>query len=217
MKSTNTEKAKAAEILLNCGTVIFRPKQPFKFASGVLSPIYVDNRILISYPAQRKKIIKLFLQAIKKFGKFDVLAGTSTAGIPQAAWLAEALKLPMVYVRSAPKEHGKENQVEGHLARGQKVLVVEDTISTGRSSIEVIDGLKKAGAKVIGEVAIYTHGLKAADEAFKKANVKLEVLTDLNQMTQVAKGKGILDDQKVAMILDWAKDPENWGNKMGFE
>lgn len=157
------------------------------------------------------------METIGKFGKFDVLAGTATAGIPHAAWLAQKLNMPMVYVRSAPKEHGKENQVEGHLMRGQKVLVIEDTVSTAKSSMEAINGLKKAGARVVGEIAIYSHGLKTAQNAFKRANIKFEFLTDLYHVTKLAKVMGILDDQKVAMILDWARDPKGWGKKMGFE
>ena len=216
MKSTNTGKL-AAEILLDCGAVTFRPKQPFKFTSGILSPIYVDNRYLISYPGERKKIIKLFRQLIKNFPKFDILAGCATAGIPHAAWLANELNLPMVYVRSAAKEHGKGSQVEGILARGQKVLVIEDTISTGASSIAVISALRKMGADIVGEVAIYTHTFRTAQDNFKKAKVKLETITSLQDVAEAAKSRGLLKQDQVNMILAWAKDPKGWGKKMGFE
>lgn len=219
MKSTNTAKIaeKVARILVDVGCVIFRPRQPFKFDSGILSPVYVDNRLLISSPTQRKKIIKYFIAAIKKIGKFDVIAGTAVAGIPHAAWIAQNLNLPMVYVRAQPKDHGRQNQVEGSIRRGQKVLVVEDMVSTASSSARVIEALRKLGAKVTDVVAIYTHNLKAAGTNFQKMNVKFHNLTDLENVIKVAVVGGFLKQDQVTVILDWARDPKGWGKKMGFE
>src|SRR3989338_2036146 len=148
-----------AAILLDIGAVIFRPRQPFRFDSGILSPVYVDNRLIISDPVSRERIIKNLVSLINKIGKFDTVAGTATAGIPHAAWIAQKLRLPMVYVRSQPKEHGTKNQVEGSIKRGQEVLVVEDMVSTAGSSARVVEALRKLGAKVDHEVAIYTHAL----------------------------------------------------------
>lgn len=219
MKSTSTASIaeEVARILVDVGCVIFRPRQPFKFASGILSPVYVDNRLLVSSPTQRKKIIKYFIAAIKKIGKFDVIAGTAVAGIPHAAWIAQNLNLPMVYVRAQPKDHGRQNQVEGSVRRGQKVLVVEDMVSTAGSSARVIEVLRELGAKVTDVVAIYTHNLKAAGANFQKMNVKFHNLTDLENVAKVAVVEGFLKKDQVTVILDWARDPKGWGKKMGFE
>ncbi|MEK9147069.1 MAG: orotate phosphoribosyltransferase [Patescibacteria group bacterium] len=219
MKSTSTANIaeKVARILVDVGCVIFRPKQPFKFDSGILSPVYVDNRLLISVPRQRKLVIKYLISKIKTIGSFDVIAGTATAGIPHAAWIADNLNLPMVYVRSGPKNHGKGNQVEGRIIRGQKVLVVEDMVSTALSSKRVVEALRRLGAKVTDELAIYTHNLKEADKNFKKMKIKFHVLTDLNNVSQEAAKRGFLKKGQISIIKNWAKDPKGWGKKMGFE
>lgn len=219
MKSTNTgESKKIARILFDIGAVAFSRKRPFKFDSGILSPVYVDNRILISYPKERKIILKALISLIKKdTGSFDVVAGVATAGIPHAAWIAQELNLPMIFVRSKPKEHGKGNQVEGKLKRGQKVLVVEDLISTAGSSVRVIEAIRELGGIVTDEVAIYSHSLKESGENLSKAKVKLHYLTDTATAAQVAKEKGFLDQKQVKTILDWANDPANWAKKLGYE
>ncbi len=219
MKSTNTDSTseEVAKILFEIGSVLFRPKNPFKFDSGILSPVYVDNRLLISSPKYRRVVINHLVKEIRKIGLPDVVAGTATAGIPHAAWIAEKLNLPMVYVRSKPKEHGRGNQVEGSIKKGQRVLVVEDMVSTAGSSAEVIKALRKLGAKVSDEVAIYSHGLKASKANLSKLNVKFHNLTDLESVANVAQKQGFLKDEQVKVILDWAKDPKNWGKKMGFE
>ena len=206
---------KVAEILLDVGSVIFRPGQPFRFDSGILSPVYVDNRLLISIPRERVLIIKYLVDKIKKIGVPDVVAGVATAGITHAAWIAQKLNLPMVYVRAKPKDHGRQNQVEGRVKRGQKVLVVEDMVSTAGSSVEVIRALRKLGAKVDNEIAIYSHQMKEADENFKKMKVKFHCLTDLQIVTQVAKDRGFLSRKQIDTVLEWAKDTKNWGKKMG--
>lgn len=218
MKSTNTDKIadNVASILYDVGGVIFRPKQPFRYDSGILSPVYTDNRLIISHPRQRDQIVNLLIDEIKKIGIPDVVAGTATAGIPHAAFIAQKLKIPMVYVRSEPKSHGRRNQVEGVIKRGQKVIVIEDLISTAGSSIRVIAALRKLGANVSDEVAIFTYRLKESENNFKKAKVKLHALTDLEHSARIAVKKGFLKKDQIQIILDWARDPKGWGKKMGF-
>lgn len=216
MKSTNTA-TKVASILYDVGAVIFRPKQPFRYDSGILSPVYTDNRLIISHPKQREQIVDYLIEEVKTIGIPDVVAGTATAGIPHAAFIAQKLKIPMVYVRAEPKSHGKGNQVEGAIKRGQKVIVVEDLISTAGSSVRVIEALRKLGAIVTDEIAIFTYHLKESEENLKAAKVKLHYLTDLESSAKTAVKKGFLKEDQVQTILDWAKDSRNWGKKMGFE
>lgn len=215
MRSTNTDKA--AKILIDIGSVIFRPNQPFRFDSGILSPVYVDNRLLISVPREREKIIRYLVGEIKKIGMPEVIAGCATAGIPHAAFIAQKLNLPMIYVRSKPKDHGRGNQVEGLLRRGQKVVVIEDTVSTGGSSRNVIEAIHAQGAKVIYILAIYTHGLDEAEKNFKESKVKFYYLCDLQTVAKVAVEKGFLKPEQVDVILGWSHDPKNWGRRMGYE
>src|SRR4030043_594783 len=219
MKSTNIDKVsqKVAKILIDVGCGIFRPQQPFRFDSGILSPVYVDNRLLISVPQEREIIIKYLVDKVKKIGIPDVVAGVATAGITHAAWIAQKLHIPMVYVRAQRKDHGRKNQVEGKIKRGQKVIVVEDMISTAGSSVRVSEALKKLGAQVTNEVAIYTHNLKVADQNFQKCKIKFYPLTNLKEVVNIAVSQGFLKPTQIKIILDWAKDPKNWGKKMGFE
>src|SRR3990167_10640688 len=179
MRSTNTDQSKKiAQILFNIGAVAFSRKYPFRFDSGILSPVYVDNRILISYPKEREIVLKALQLLIKKKAKpFDVVAGVATAGIPHAAWIAQELKLPMIFVHSRPKDHGKGNQVEGKLKRGQRVLVVEDLISTAGSSKRVVVAIRSLGAVVEDEIAIYSHNLQEASKNLKEVGVNLYYLT----------------------------------------
>ncbi|HSX19245.1 MAG TPA: orotate phosphoribosyltransferase [Candidatus Saccharimonadales bacterium] len=216
MKSTNIE-AKVASILYDIGCVLFRPKQPFRYASGILSPVYTDNRLIISHPKQREKIVDFLIEAIKEIGIPDVVAGTATAGIPHAAFIAQKLKIPMVYVRAKPKDHGEGNQVEGAVKRGQKAIVVEDLISTATSSITSAEALRKLGVRVTDVVAIFTYNLKEAEENLKAANLKLHALTNLKAAAEVAVKKGYLKEDQVEMVLDWAKDPRGWAKRMGME
>lgn len=222
MKSTNTVNVdkiatQTASILYDIGAVIFRPKQPFKYDSGILSPVYTDNRLIISYPKQREKIATFLIQEIMRIGVPDVIAGTATAGIPHAAFIAQRLKIPMVYVRSEPKGHGKGNQVEGVIKKGQKVIIIEDLISTAGSSVRVAEALRKQGAKVSNIVAIFTYRLRESEVSLKKSHLTLHVLTDLENSAKVAVKKGFLKKDQVKAILSWSKDPRNWGRKMGFE
>lgn len=219
MQSTNNDKTstKVAEILFDLGAVVFRPRLPFKFDSGILSPVYVDNRLIISSPKYRKIIVNHLVNEIKRIGLPDVIAGTATAGIPHAAWISQRLDLPMIFVRAKPKDHGRGNQVEGVLKRGQKVIVIEDMVSTAGSSARVIEAIRKLGGKVTDEVAIYTHTLKEADQNFHKLKVKFHPLTSLKEVAHIALQKGFLKEEQVQMILEWANDPDNWGKKMGFK
>ncbi len=217
MKSTATDSQKTASILLDIGSVLFSRRQPFKFDSGILSPVYVDNRLLISYPKEREVILGLLIKRIKEIGIPDVVAGVATAGIPHAAFIAQKLNIPMVFVRAKPKDHGRGNQVEGIIKKGQKVLVVEDLISTGGSSARVVEALRNIGAEVTEVLAIYSHNLKEAQENFKKAKVKFSFLTSTQEVAKVAKEKGLLLDGQIETIIEWTKDPKNWGKKMGFE
>ena len=217
MKSINTESFKVSKILFGIGSVIFRTRQPFRYSSGNLSPIYTDNRLIISYPRQRKIIVDLLIARIKKIGIPDAIAGTSTAGIPHAAFIAQKLDLPMVYVRPEPKSHGKGNQIEGKITRGQKAIVIEDLVSTGRSSLSVVHTLRRAGIRVNDMVAIFTYGFSEADQSFKKNKVKLHVLTDIESSMDAALEEGYLKEEQVEAIKKWSEDPKGWGKKMGFE
>ncbi len=224
MKSTNTasnkqsfSSNKVAEILFDIGAVTFSRRAPFKYDSGILSPVYTDNRLIISYPKEREIIVNFLIEEIKRIGIPDVVAGTATAGIPHAAFVAQRLKIPMVYVRSQPKDHGKGNQVEGLIKKGQKVIVVEDLISTAGSSVRVIEALRKIGAKVTDELAIFTYGLKESRDNLKKAKVSLHALTDLGSVAKAAVKKGFMKEEQVSIILEWSKDPRGWGKKMGLE
>ena len=220
MKSTDTENKIALQvsnILVDLGCIILRPHQPFKFNTGLISPVYTDNRLILSSPSDREKIVDLLIEKVKQIGIPDVIAGTSTAGIPHAAFIAQKMDLPMVYVRLKPKEYGKTNQVEGSLRKGQIVIVIDDLISTGRSSLEVVNAIRKSGGKVTDIIAITTYGLKTADQNFAKNKIKIHTLTDLGHSCEVALEKGFLDAQKTKIIKDWANDPRNWAKKIGYE
>jgi len=220
MKSTNTDEEiarKVASILIDLGCIILRPNQPFKFNTGIISPVYTDNRLILSSPPDRKIIVDLLIQIVKEIGIPDVIAGTATAGIPHAAFIAQKLNIPMVYVRPKPKEYGKTNQVEGSLRKGQTVVIIDDLISTGRSSLEVVSAIRKSGGIVTDMIAITTYGLKAAEDNFTKNQIRLITLTNLNTSCEVAIKKGFLKRERVDIIKDWAKDPKNWAKKMGYE
>lgn len=219
MKSTNTDQSKKiAQILFEIGAVTFSRKRPFKFDSGILSPVYVDNRYLISYPKERAVVLKALISLIKaKTGLFDVVAGVATAGIPHAAWIAQELNLPMIFVRSKPKEHGKSNQVEGRLKKGQRVLVVEDLISTAGSSARVIKAIRDKGGVVTDLIAIYSHNLKESKDNLEKIKVKAHYLTDTQTAANLSKNEGFLTQEQVDTILDWTRNPSGWGKKMGYE
>jgi len=209
MKSTVA--GQVARLLLRCGAVALRPAAPFRFASGLLSPIYCDNRLLISLPRQRRRVTHLFARLIReKSIPAEVIAGTATAGIPHAAWLADELRLPMVYVRSQPKGHGKEQLVEGILPAGRRVVVVEDLVTTGTSSLATVGALRQAGATVEHVLTIFSYAFPKAATAFAQAQVHLHALTTLPVLLDVAVAGRAISRAERDTVLDWAADPEGW-------
>lgn len=214
--SIDSTAHKVATLLFESGAITFRTSRPFKFTSGILSPVYSDNRLLISDVAKRDTIAGLFVEKIKKLKNIDVIAAVATAGIPHAAFIAQKLKLPLVYIRASKKGHGLENQVEGRIKRGQKAVVIEDLVSTGQSSASAVRVLRKMGAKVDDLLAIFTYNLAASKENFQKNNINFQALCDLETAAKVASKNGYLKSEQVKIILDWAKDPKNWAKKMGF-
>lgn len=203
-----------AEELLKCQAVVLSPDNPFTWSSGWQSPIYCDNRLTLSYPDLRTDICHQLVMLInRQFADVTAVAGVATAGIPQGALIADRLALPFLYVRSKPKGHGRENLIEGRLPQKAKVVVVEDLISTGGSSLKAIEALRKAGAEVIGLVSIFTYGFEEADKQMAAAKVKSYSLTDYDTLTGVAFSKGyITQDEKLLNTLnDWRKDPARWG------
>ncbi|WP_167628213.1 orotate phosphoribosyltransferase [Listeria valentina] len=201
-----------AEQLLKIKAVFLQPNDPFIWASGILSPIYCDNRLTLGFPKIRKMIASNLAEKIKQdFPDCEVIAGTATAGIPHAAWVSDLLNLPMVYVRGEAKKHGKGNQIEGPIQAGQKVVVIEDLISTGGSSLKAVDALKEAGCDVLGIVAIFTYGLEEGRTRFEEAGVKLETLTDYETLIEVARDEGYVTEADMATLREWKKDPTAFG------
>ncbi len=203
---------KIASYLLSTKAVKLSPEQPFKWSSGWNSPIYCDNRVTLSYPEARTFIKKSLAKAIKKhFPEAELIAGVATAGIPQGALVAEALGLPFAYVRPKPKEHGMGNQIEGRIEKGQKVVVIEDLISTGGSSLKAVDALREAGIEVVGMLAIFTYGLKIADTNFADKNVPLVTLSNYNALIDEAIKQNYISAESLDSLKKWRRKPEKWG------
>ena len=195
---------KIAKHLLDIEAVALRPNDYFTWTSGIKSPIYCDNRITMSYPAIRREIAAGMSEVIKaKFPEVEVVAGTATAGIPHAAWVSEVLDLPMIYVRDSAKKHGKTNQIEGRLLEGQKVVIIEDLISTGLSSLKVAKALEEAGAVVLGVVAIFSYELKKAQDAFAADKVEYHILTNYNYLIEEAVASDYIKQEDVEKLLEW--------------
>lgn len=193
-----------AKGMLEAGAVELRPNDLFTWASGIKSPIYCDTRLTISYPTVRKTIAKgLALLIQEKFPTCEVVAGTATAGIPHAAWVADLLEQPMVYVRSAPKGHGRGKQTEGKLTAGAKVVVIEDIVSTGGSSINAVEALTREGAEVLGVVSVYSYLLPAAIENFKKSGVPYYSLSDFEALVEAAEETGTISEKDIPGLLSW--------------
>lgn len=202
-----------AEDLLSIRAVFFRPDEPFTWASGIKSPVYCDNRLILSAPDVRTEVETALMQTIRReYPDAEVLMGTSTAGIAHAAITAQMMGLPMGYVRSSSKDHGRQNQIEGRLEKGQKVVVVEDLISTGGSVLEVVNVLREAGAEVLGIVSIFTYGMKKGLERLAAANVKNVSLTNFDVIAQVAAEQKYIKPEDVARLLQFRNDPsdESW-------
>ncbi len=203
-----------AKILLEIKAVTLNVKQPYRYTSGILSPIYCDNRLVISYPEKRQQVIQAFIQLIENQAlEFDVVAGTATAGIPHAAWIAEHFNKPMVYVRGKAKGHGKQNQIEGHLTPGQKALVIEDLVSTGGSSVDAGLALRDAGATVTDCLAIFTYQLATSIDAFQKAEIKLHTLTNFPSLLGVAVNEHYISEAEKNIAAAWNQDPNGWEKK----
>ena len=200
-----------AEKLLQVNAVRLSPDQPFTWASGWKSPIYCDNRKVLSFPYIRDFIKSEMCNVIfEKFPDAELLAGVATAGIAWGAMAADQLKLPYIYVRPKPKEHGLGNQIEGHYEKGRKVVVIEDLVSTGKSSLQVVDVLKEQGLEVVGMVSIFTYGFSQADQAFEKASLTYYSLTDYPTLIGLAIERGMIAADQQELLLQWRVDPANW-------
>ncbi len=200
-----------ASKLLQIEAIKINYKTPFTWSSGWKSPIYCDNRLALSYPAIRSYIKESLAGAVQlHYPEAECIAGVATAGIPQGALVAEELGLPFVYVRPKPKEHGMGNLIEGKIEKGQKVVLVEDLISTGGSSLKAAQAMKEAGFNVIGMVAIFTYGFDAAEKSFAEANIPLTCLSDFNHMLQEAVHRKYLDENQLIYVKSWRLDPANW-------
>jgi len=206
-----TNEKAVAEKLLQVGAVKLSPENPFTWASGWKSPIYCDNRKVLSFPYTRDFVKSEMCNLIfEAFPEADLLAGVATAGIPWGAMAADQLKLPYIYVRPKPKEHGLGNQIEGSFEAGKKVLVIEDLISTGKSSLDVVTVLKNAGLNVIGMASIFTYGFDIATKAFEAAGVKYLSLTNYATLISMAVEKGTISADTEKLLLQWRTDPANW-------
>lgn len=210
-KTDNTASSLIAESLLQIGAIKLSPQEPFKWASGWNSPIYCDNRLSLSYPQVRSIIKKeLARLCVEYFTKAEAIAGVATAGIPQGVLVAEELNLPFLYVRPKPKEHGLENLIEGKIEKGQKVVVVEDLISTGGSSLKAVAELRKAGAEVAGMIAVFSYGFDIAKQNFEQAQVPFVCLSDYQALIKVAVENRFIRTEDINSLNIWRKDPANW-------
>lgn len=200
-----------AEELLQIKAIKLQPQEPFTWASGWKSPIYCDNRIILSFPETRKFVRQQMVKAItEKYGTPDVIAGVATGAIAMGILVAEEMGLPFVYVRPEAKSHGRKNQIEGSLEEGQKVVVIEDLISTGGSSLKAVKALREGGADVIGMAAVFTYGFGVADDNFNEADCELFTLSDYNHLLEQVRDKGAMDDSTFATLQEWRKDPASW-------
>ena len=202
---------KTAEVLLKVKAIKLSPTDPFTWASGWKSPIYSDNRVTLSYPTVRvflKEEISKIVES--KYGKPDVIAGVATGAIAIGVLVAQELGVPFIYVRPEPKSHGRKNQIEGHLKNGQNVVVIEDLISTGKSSLNAVKALKESGATVKGMVAIFSYGFDLASENFKNSNVGLTTLSDYSHLLEQAMDSKYITEKELDTLTDWRKNPENW-------
>lgn len=200
-----------ASALLSIKAVFLSPAKPFTWASGIKSPIYCDNRLILTAPAARKIVEEAIARTVKeKFPEAEVLMGTSTAGIAHAAIAAWLLDMPMGYVRSGNKDHGRQNRIEGRLEKGQKVVVIEDLISTGGSSLKAVEAIRAAGCEVVGMAAIFTYGFPIAESRFKDAKVKICTLSNYNSMLEAALETDYIRKEDIETLREWRHDPANW-------
>lgn len=201
-----------AEKLLQIKALQVNLQQPYTWASGWRSPVYCDNRKVLSYPHVRDFVkSELANMVLEHFSDAEVIAGVATAGIAHGVMAADLLKLPFIYVRSKPKEHGMGNQIEGHMEPGKKVVVIEDLVSTGKSSLQVVDALREAGAEVIGMCALFTYGFPVAEAAFEKAMVPLRTISNYNALMEVAEDQKLVAADQKETLQQWRIDPGTWG------
>ena len=204
-------KREFASRLLQVKAIKLQPNNPFTWASGWLSPFYCDNRKTLSYPELRNYVkLELVHKVLECFPEAEVVAGVATGAIAQGALVADELNLPFVYVRSKPKDHGLENLIEGDLKPGMKVVVIEDLISTGGSSLKAVEAIRSNACEVIGMVASYTYGFPVAENAFREANVRLETLTDYEHVVAEALATGYISEHDVEVLHDWRQAPDKW-------
>ena len=211
MNNLNEVEQKIAESLLQIKAIKLQPKNPFTWASGWKSPIYCDNRVTLSHPAIRTYIRQQISQLIQEeFGTVEMISGVATAGIPQGVLIAQDLGLPFTYVRSSAKDHGRQNQIEGEVVSGQRVVVVEDLISTGKSSLQAVEALRAAGCNVVGLVSIFTYGFDEAVANFAEAKCPFFSLCNYEALIQVAVNNGYVLESDVALLEKWRRDPAVW-------
>jgi len=204
--------SRVAELLLEAKAIKLSPDKPFQWSSGWLSPIYCDNRVALSFPDTRTFIKKALADLIKtEYPDVDAVVGVATGGIAQGALVADVLELPFAYVRPEPKKHGMGNQIEGRLEKGQSVIIVEDLISTGGSSLKVVDALRNAGIEVAGMVAIFTYGFKVAENNFEEKDVKLSVLSHYDALISTAVEHKYVTPEQVESLSEWRVQPDQWG------
>lgn len=202
---------KTAELLLQINAIKLEPENPFTWASGWKSPIYCDNRIILSYPVIRTYVREQIGKQVESlYGKPDIIAGVATGAIGIGMLVAEYLGLPFIYVRPEAKSHGRQNQIEGVLEKNQSVVVIEDLISTGKSSLNAVEALKSGGANIKGMVAIFTYGFDVAEENFKKENIDLHTLSDYEHLANLASETGYIREEQLQTLLEWRKNPSTW-------
>ncbi len=211
MKKDAIMQAEVARNLLEIKAIKLSPSDPFTWASGIQSPIYCDNRVTLSYPTVRTFLKKCLAEKSKDFGNFDVVAGVATAGIPHGALLADELEKPFIYVRSSAKDHGRRNLIEGELRQGQRVLLIEDLISTGGSCIVAAEALRDAGAVVVGVLAIFQYGFANANAAFSEKNIDFQTLTNYEILIQEATAMGYVTESDLITLKKWRENPAGWG------
>jgi orotate phosphoribosyltransferase len=204
--------AETARMLLQIKAIKLNPANPFTWASGWKSPIYCDNRKTLSFPDTRNKILNFFVDIVKnKYAGAEVIAGVATAGIPMGMLIAHQLQLPFIYVRSSAKDHGLQNQIEGVLNAGQKVVVIEDLISTGGSSLRAVDAIRAAEGNVLGMAAIFSYAFPHAESSFAEANCELTTLSNYPHLTEIALEQGVIGSDQIELLNQWRQQPESWG------
>ncbi len=211
------QKSEIASALLKINAIKLNPTHPFTWSSGIISPIYCDNRIALSHPSVRKLIVRTFVEASKSFKSIEMIAGVATAGIPWGAYLAEALDLPFIYVRSKPKAHGRKNKIEGEIIPKANILVVEDLISTGGSSIEAVKAIRDEGSNVLGVLAIFEYEFAKARDNFKAVDCRFKTLANYSQLLRIAENLNIISSEQKDILAKWRKHPENWWREVNNE